>query len=88
MICYCLVCAGPSTTLNFVAPLTLKQVGGDGGSALPSHQVVGSDSACADCRGDRRNCCNADGGRVYRIDNLTSQSVGRDKGEERILVSC
>ena len=67
--------------LKFRQPYTLKQVGGVGGSAykkirmndlserpLTKYEISGRDAIPAN-------------GRVFRIDNLTSQSVGRDKGE-------
>jgi len=67
--------------LKFRQPYSVKQVGGAGGSAytrlrlddlssraLSKSEIAGVDGIPA-------------GGRVFRIDNLTSQSVGRDKGE-------
>jgi adenine-specific DNA-methyltransferase len=67
--------------LKYRQPLTLKQIGGVGGSAykrirlsdlsersLTKDEIAGSSTLPSDSR-------------VFRIDNLTSQSVGRDKGE-------
>jgi len=67
--------------LKYRQPMTLKAVGGLGGSAytrlrgpdgqvrsLTKEEIAGLDAIPTD-------------GRVFRIDNLTSQSVGRDKGE-------
>ncbi len=67
--------------LKYHQPLTLKQLGGLGGSAykrvrlpnlseraLTPEELAGQQELPADSR-------------VFRIDNLTSQSVGRDKGE-------
>ena len=67
--------------LKYRQPLRLKEIGGAGGSAytrvklpdlseraLAPAEVVGSDALPT-------------GARVFRIDNLTSQSVGREKGE-------
>lgn len=67
--------------LKFRQPYTTKQVGGAGGTAykkvrfpdlsersLTKEEVSGAHSL-------------PEKGRVFRIDNLTSQSVGRDKGE-------
>jgi adenine-specific DNA-methyltransferase len=67
--------------LKYRQPLTTKQVGGAGGGAyrklkladlserpLSKEEIAGA----IDLPG---------GSRVFRIDNLTSQSVGRDKGE-------
>jgi adenine-specific DNA-methyltransferase len=68
-------------SLKYRQPLRLKEIGGAGGSAytrvklpdlseraLAPAEVVGSDALPT-------------GARVFRIDNLTSQSVGREKGE-------
>jgi len=68
-------------SLKYRQPLRLKEMGGAGGSAytrlrlpdlseraLNPAEAVGSDSL-------------PPGARVFRIDNLTSQSVGREKGE-------
>jgi len=67
--------------LKYRQPFTLKQVGGAGGGAykrirfpdlteraLTNQEVFGSQPLPSEAR-------------VFRIDNLTSQSVGRDKGE-------
>ena len=67
--------------LKYRQPLTSKQVGGAGAGAykrlrlpnlieraLTGEELLGSSEL-------------PDGSRVFRIDNLTSQSVGRDKGE-------
>ena len=69
------------SSLKFRRPMAVKEVGGAGGSAytrllkpdlstrsLKRTEVVGIDPL-------------PEGSRVFRIDNLTSQSVGRDKGE-------
>jgi adenine-specific DNA-methyltransferase len=67
--------------LKFHQPLTAKQLGGVGGGAytrvrlddlsyraLSQGEISGAEPL-------------PKGGRVFRVDNLTSQSVGRDKGE-------
>jgi adenine-specific DNA-methyltransferase len=67
--------------LKYRQPLTLKEIGGAGGSAykrlrlsdlseraLSAPELSGQQELPAESR-------------VFRIDNLTSQSVGRDKGE-------
>ena len=67
--------------LTYRQPLTLKQVGGVGGSAykrvrqpdlseraITAEELSGQQELTAESR-------------LFRIDNLTSQSVGRDKGE-------
>jgi adenine-specific DNA-methyltransferase len=62
-------------------PLTLKQVGGIGGSAYKRLRLPDlSDRALTDDELSGRTSLPV-GSRVFRIDNLTSQSVGRDKGE-------
>ena len=68
-------------SLKFRQPWNVKQIGGDGGSAytrvrqpdLSLRTLTKQEVAAPDLipKGDR----------VFRIDNLTSQSVGRDKGE-------
>jgi adenine-specific DNA-methyltransferase len=67
--------------LKFKVPLTSKQVGGAGGGAyrrirLPdlSARALTSDELTG-------NTLLPGESRVFRVDNLTSQSVGRDKGE-------
>ncbi|MBE0533610.1 MAG: site-specific DNA-methyltransferase [Rhodospirillales bacterium] len=67
--------------LKFRVPMTTKQIGGAGGSAykrlllpdlstraLTAQEIAGTEPL-------------PPGSRVFRVDNLTSQSVGRDKGE-------
>jgi adenine-specific DNA-methyltransferase len=67
--------------LKFRVPLTLKQVGGAGGSAY--RRIRLSDLTVRPLTAEEiaGTAVMPSGGRVYRIDNLTSQSVGRDKGE-------
>lgn len=67
--------------LKFRAPLTTKQVGGVGGSAY--RRVRLSDLSARAITADELGGKTAlpEGSRVFRIDNLTSQSVGREKGE-------
>jgi adenine-specific DNA-methyltransferase len=67
--------------LKYRQPLTLKQIGGVGGGAyrrvrLPdlSERAISNEELSG-----QRDLPN--GARLFRIDNLTSQSVGRDKGE-------
>jgi adenine-specific DNA-methyltransferase len=67
--------------LKYRQPLTVKQIGGVGGGAykrvrrpdlseraITPEELSGQQALPADCQ-------------LFRIDNLTSQSVGRDKGE-------
>jgi adenine-specific DNA-methyltransferase len=67
--------------LKYRQPLTLKQVGGVGGGAYKrvrepdlSERAITTE----ELSGQQELTL---GARVFRIDNLTSQSVGRDKGE-------
>jgi adenine-specific DNA-methyltransferase len=67
--------------LKYHQPLTLKQVGGIGGSAykrvrLPdlSERAITAEEFSGQAELSKEV-------RIFRIDNLTSQSVGRDKGE-------
>ncbi len=67
--------------LKYRQPLTLKQIGGVGGSAykrvkLPN--LTERSITYAELSGREDLPAEA---KVFRIDNLTSQSVGRDKGE-------
>ncbi|HEY5105153.1 MAG TPA: site-specific DNA-methyltransferase [Caulobacteraceae bacterium] len=67
--------------LKYRQPYRLKEVGGPGGSAYT--RVMLDDGRVRplndDEKSDLRNL--PAGARVHRIDNLTSQSVGREKGE-------
>ena len=67
--------------LKYHQPLTLKQVGGVGGSAYKRVRLpdLSERAVTADELSGQQNF--PDGSRLFRIDNLTSQSVGRDKGE-------
>ena len=60
---------------------TSKELGDDGADKY--NRVRLADLACRALTGDERSgvCEVPNGARVYRQDNLTSQSVGRDKGE-------
>jgi len=67
--------------LKYRQPLTLKQIGGVGGSAYKRVRLP--DLTARPITADElsgRAAVPSDA-RVFRIDNLTSQSVGRDKGE-------
>jgi adenine-specific DNA-methyltransferase len=67
--------------LKFRQPLTLKKIGGAGGSAYKKVRLPDlSERAISpeELAGGQEM---PSGSRVFRIDNLTSQSVGRDKGE-------
>ena len=67
--------------LKYRQPLTTKQVGGAGGGAYKKLKL--SDLSERLLTKDEISGMNdlPKGARVFRIDNLTSQSVGRDKGE-------
>jgi adenine-specific DNA-methyltransferase len=67
--------------LKYRQPLTLKQVGGIGGSAYKRVRLPDlSERAIAPAELSGQSDL-PEGARLFRIDNLTSQSVGRDKGE-------
>jgi adenine-specific DNA-methyltransferase len=68
-------------SLKFHAPLTEKELGGVGGGAY--RRVRLKDLTTRALTSDELSGSAAlpDDARVFRIDNLTSQSVGRDKGE-------
>jgi len=68
--------------LKFRALVDLKELGGDGADKY--NRVVETDSSRRPLSAEERDGDTAlpRGARVYRQDNLTSQSVGRDKGEE------
>jgi adenine-specific DNA-methyltransferase len=76
-----LVYARSREQLKYRQPLTQKLVGGAGGSAYKRirEKDLSSRAISADELSGRRSL--PEGVRVFRIDNLTSQSVGRDKGE-------
>jgi adenine-specific DNA-methyltransferase len=67
--------------LKYRQPLTLKRIGGVGGSAYKRLRLP--DLTERALTANELNSIEAPPaeGRVFRIDNLTSQSVGRDKGE-------
>ncbi len=67
--------------LKYRQPLTLKQVGGAGGGAYKRVRLPDlSERAITPEELSGQQALPA-GARLFRIDNLTSQSVGRDKGE-------
>jgi len=67
--------------LKYRQPLTVKQVGGVGGGAYKRLKLpdLGERSLTKEEISGANDLPN--GARVFRIDNITSQSVGRDKGE-------
>jgi adenine-specific DNA-methyltransferase len=67
--------------LKYRQPLTLKQMGGVGGGAYKRVRLA--DLTERAITGEELSGHHAlpEGSRLFRIDNLTSQSVGRDKGE-------
>ena len=67
--------------LKYHQPLTLKQVGGVGGGAYKRVRLpdLSERAITAEELSGQQNLPSAS--RLFRIDNLTSQSVGRDKGE-------
>ncbi len=67
--------------LKYRQPLTLKKMGGAGGSAYKRLRLL--DLSERGITPDELSGQQAlpEGSRLFRIDNLTSQSVGRDKGE-------
>ena len=67
--------------LKFRTPLTTKQVGGAGGSAYRRIRLSDLSVRALTPSEFAGQASLPDEGRVFRIDNLTSQSVGRDKGE-------
>ncbi|MEI7466431.1 MAG: site-specific DNA-methyltransferase, partial [Burkholderiales bacterium] len=69
------------THLKFKLPYKRKVLSGEGGSAYS--RVRFADLATRALKSDEKIAPETlpKGSRVYRIDNLTSQSVGRDKGE-------
>jgi adenine-specific DNA-methyltransferase len=67
--------------LKYRQPLTLKQIGGVGGTAYKRVKLPDlSERSITDGELSGKSEL-PEGSRVFRIDNLTSQSVGRDKGE-------
>jgi adenine-specific DNA-methyltransferase len=67
--------------LKFRQPLTVKQIGGVGGGAYKRvrlRDLSERSITAAELSGQQALPSDA---RLFRIDNLTSQSVGRDKGE-------
>jgi adenine-specific DNA-methyltransferase len=66
--------------LKFHEPLIQKSVGGAGGGAYKRLQLPDLSERPL-TQAELEGAALPDGARVYRIDNLTSQSVGRDKGE-------
>ena len=67
--------------LKFHQPLTVKRIGGVGGTAYKRVRLADlSDRAMTNDELVGHSDLPLDA-RVFRIDNLTSQSVGRDKGE-------
>jgi adenine-specific DNA-methyltransferase len=67
--------------VKYRQPLTLKQIGGIGGSAYKRVRLPDlTDRSITDDELSGKTEP-PPGSRVFRVDNLTSQSVGRDKGE-------
>ncbi|GMU82479.1 MAG: hypothetical protein AMXMBFR47_23500 [Planctomycetota bacterium] len=67
--------------LKFRQPLTLKEVGGVGGGAYKRVRLADLTERALHAEEVSGQQVPPDGARVFRIDNLTSQSVGRKKGE-------
>ncbi len=67
--------------LKYRQPLTQKQVGGVGGSAYKRLRLPDLSERALSTEELNGQRSIPDDGRVFRIDNLTSQSVGRNKGE-------
>jgi adenine-specific DNA-methyltransferase len=67
--------------LKYRQPLTLKQVGGVGGSAYRRVRLPDLSERPITAEELSGQHPLAEDSRLFRIDNLTSQSVGRDKGE-------
>jgi adenine-specific DNA-methyltransferase len=67
--------------LKYRQPLTLKQIGGVGGSAYKRVLLkdLSERAITAEELSGQQDL--PEGSRLFRVDNLTSQSVGRDKGE-------
>src|SRR5665213_3577142 len=67
--------------LKYRQPLTVKQIGGAGGSAYKRvrRPDLSERAITADELSGQKEL--PEDSRLFRIDNLTSQSVGRDKGE-------
>jgi adenine-specific DNA-methyltransferase len=73
--------AKSKSQLKYRQPLIRKQLGGAGGSAYKKLRLPDlSERTLADAE-VRGTTALPKGSQVFRIDNLTSQSVGRDKGE-------
>jgi adenine-specific DNA-methyltransferase len=66
---------------KFRVPLTTKQIGGAGGSAYRRLRTPDLSTRALTAAEVNGQALLPKDGRVFRIDNLTSQSVGRDKGE-------
>jgi adenine-specific DNA-methyltransferase len=67
--------------LKYRQPLTAKQLGGAGAGAYKRVRLGDLTERSASQRELDGAVALPEGARVFRIDNLTSQSVGRDKGE-------
>jgi adenine-specific DNA-methyltransferase len=67
--------------LKFRQPLVQKQVGGAGGGAYKKLRLDDLSERPLTAAESNGPTALPPGSRVFRIDNLTSQSVGRDKGE-------
>lgn len=67
--------------LKYRQPLTLKQMGGVGGSAYKRVKLPDLSERAITAEELSNQQALPAGSRLFRIDNLTSQSVGRDKGE-------
>jgi adenine-specific DNA-methyltransferase len=67
--------------LKYHQPLTVKQVGGVGGSAYKRVRLQDLSERAITAEELSGQQSLPEGARIFRIDNLTSQSVGRDKGE-------
>ncbi len=67
--------------VKYRQPLTLKQIGGAGGSAYKRVRLPDLSERALGPKELSGQLDLPEGARLFRIDNLTSQSVGRDKGE-------
>ncbi len=67
--------------LKFRQPLVLKELSGAGGSAYRRVQLPDLTTRTLTAEEVASPALLPEGARVFRIDNLTSQSVGRSKGE-------
>ena len=68
-------------SLKYRQPLTKKEMGGAGGGAYRKLRLADLSERAVTRDEISSTAALPKGARVFRIDNLTSQSVGRDKGE-------